>query len=104
LACILAMDLWQIGYRGIEFPQGDDEVLLTRVVFQLSEHERSVHSALLDRSSETKDLIPVRTNLRDGLCLRRRLRAEDAGETFAVLKEDQHPQRAGHQGRTNTGP
>src|ERR1700692_2890497 len=31
------------------------------------------------------------------LCLRRRLRAEDALETFAVLQEDQNPQHASDQ-------
>src|SRR5882724_9275464 len=33
--------------------------------------------------------------------MRRRLRAEDALETFAVLKEDQNPQYRGHQSRSN---
>src|ERR1700686_5570247 len=35
--------------------------------------------------------------LRPNLCLRRRLRAEDALETFAVLQEDQTPQHASDQ-------
>src|ERR1700675_793559 len=37
--------------------------------------------------------------LRHNSWLRRRLRAEDALEAFAVLKEDQHPQYRGHQSR-----
>src|ERR1700675_2024946 len=39
--------------------------------------------------------------LRRNSWLRRRLRAEDAVEAFAVLKEDQHPQYRGHQRRRN---
>ena len=35
------------------------------------------------------------------LCLRRSLRAEDALETFAVLKKDEYPQNRGHQSRRN---
>ena len=35
--------------------------------------------------------------LRSNLCLRRGLRAEDALETFAVLREDQNPQHASDQ-------
>jgi hypothetical protein len=35
--------------------------------------------------------------LRRNSCLRRSLRAEDALETFAVLKEDQNPQHASDQ-------
>jgi hypothetical protein len=34
--------------------------------------------------------------LRRNSWLRRRLRAEDSLEAFAVLKEDQHPQHTGH--------
>src|ERR1700675_2034062 len=40
--------------------------------------------------------------LRRNSSLRRRLRAEDPLEAFAVLKEDQHPQYRGHQSRRNT--
>jgi hypothetical protein len=43
----------------------------------------------------------VPLNLRSNVWLRRRLRAEDALEAFAVLKEDQYPQYRGHQGRRN---
>ena len=42
--------------------------------------------------------------LRSNLCLRRRLRAEDALEAFAVLKEDHDPQHARDQcGRDAAG-
>src|SRR5580704_3355838 len=34
-------------------------------------------------------------------CLRRSLRAEDAPEALAVLKEDQYPQHRGHQSGSN---
>src|SRR5260370_9817367 len=34
-------------------------------------------------------------------CMRRRLRAEDAVEAFAVLKENQYPKYRGHQSRSN---
>jgi len=37
------------------------------------------------------------------LCLHRRLRLKDAVEAFAVLEEDEHPQRAGHQRRSDAG-
>src|SRR6202021_90561 len=39
--------------------------------------------------------------LRRNSWLRRRLRAEDALEAFAVLKENQYPQYRGHQSRRN---
>src|ERR1700683_1017633 len=39
--------------------------------------------------------------LRRNSWLRRRLRAEDALEALAVLKEDQYPQYRGHQSRRN---
>ena len=39
--------------------------------------------------------------LQRNLWLRRRLRAEDAREAFAVLKEDQYPQYRGQQSRGN---
>lgn len=39
--------------------------------------------------------------LRRNSWMRRRLRAEDALEAFAVLKEDQYPQYRGHQSRSN---
>src|SRR6202051_2436924 len=41
------------------------------------------------------DTVPL--ILRSNSCLRRRLRAEDALETFAVLQEDQNPQQASDQ-------
>jgi hypothetical protein len=41
------------------------------------------------RSSQQEDIVPLIP--RSDLCLRRTLRAEDAVEAFAVLKEDQHP-------------
>jgi hypothetical protein len=46
------------------------------------------------RSKETPRLSYL---ARGNLCLRRRLRAEDALETFAVLQEDQNPQNASEQ-------
>src|SRR5579862_2148467 len=41
--------------------------------------------------------------LRRNLWLCRRLRCEDAGEAFAVLKEDQNPQHASDQGARDAG-
>src|SRR5258707_5959715 len=45
--------------------------------------------------------VQSRRLLRRNSCLRRRLRAEDAVEAFAVLKENQYPQYRGHQSRSN---
>jgi hypothetical protein len=47
------------------------------------------HSLLDHRTSQQEDTAPL--ILRSPLYLRRTLRAENAVETFAVLKEDQHP-------------
>ena len=42
-----------------QFAQGDREAVLARVAAELAKHERSRHGALLDRSGEAEDLVPV---------------------------------------------
>ena len=49
----------------------------------------------------TKHFGWMQTKLRRNSWLRRRLRAEDALEAFAVLKEDQYPQYRGNQSRSD---
>src|SRR6202166_4825159 len=54
-------------------------------------------AAIETRSRTSQQGDTVSLMLLRNLCLRRRLRAEDALETFAVLQEDQNPQHASDQ-------
>src|SRR5450432_287580 len=54
-----------------------------------------------NRRADSTCLFPVFLLLRRNSSLRRRLRAENALEAFAILKEDQHPQCTSHQSPRN---
>ena len=49
-------------FDSAQFTEGHSEAILARIAAQLAKHERSRHGSLLDRSGETKDVVPVRAN------------------------------------------